>query len=228
LNDTTNLVNRLSGVVFRSELLEEALAHSSFAAEQGGENNERLEFLGDAVLEVLASEEVYSRHPDWPEGKMTRWRADLVCEESLARVARAFKLGAHVKLGRSQLMSGGVDRPSMLADAVEAIIGAAYLSGGLDNARRLFRLGFSEAIRDLPDDPAARDFKSQLQEYVQARPELGAIGYEVVGSEGPDHDKSFEVEATLDRAPVGRGRGRSKKQAEQEAAKAALSLLAKQ
>ena len=183
-------------------------------------HNERLEFLGDSVLSIVVSEYLFT-HKNMPEGELTRMRASLVCESALFGFAQQIGLGAHLRLGRGEEMSGGRERPSILSDAFEAVIAALYLDGGLETARA-FILPFVTA--DLTDAAAEEDFKTKLQEIVQQNPEE-RLRYVVTGETGPDHNKRFVVEVRLNSNCIGRGEGHSKKQAEQRAAREALALM---
>ncbi len=205
-------------------LLERALTHSSYANERLGgalESNERLEFLGDSVLGQVTADHLYRAHPDLPEGDLTRMRAALVCEESLAQVALGWGLGAYLKLGRGEDQNGGRARASILADAVEAILAALYLDGGIAQARRTIRAFILSREEQAGE---GRDYKTALQELVQ-RTQGHTLRYQLVRETGPDHCKEFWMEVTLDGAQVGAGKGRSKKEAEQQAAKSALEKL---
>ncbi len=205
-------------------LLELALTHSSYANERlGGAQmcNERLEFLGDSVLGQVAAEHLYRAHPDLPEGDLTRMRAALVCEGSLARVARSWGLGEHLRLGRGEDQNGGRQRDSILADGVEAILAALYLDGGVTQARRVIRT-FILSQEDRAGE--GQDYKTALQELVQ-RTQGHTLRYQLVRETGPDHRKEFWMEVTLDGHQVGQGKGRSKKEAEQQAARMALEAL---
>ena len=209
------------------ELLEQALTHSSYANERLGgalESNERLEFLGDSVLGQVTADHLYRTHPDLPEGDLTRMRAALVCEESLAQVALGWGLGEYLKLGRGEDQNGGRERASILADAVEAILAALYLDGGIAQARRTIRT-FILSREDQAGE--GRDFKTALQEFVQRAPGH-TLRYQLLKESGPDHCKEFWMEVTLDGEQVGTGKGRSKKEAEQQAAKAALEAMERQ
>lgn len=205
-------------------LLENALTHSSYANEHraaGLESNERLEFLGDSVLGMVTADYLFRAHPDMPEGDLTRIRAALVCEGSLVEVARALELGRWLKLGRGEDAGGGRERASILADAVEAVLAAVYLDGGIGSARKIIR----RFILDSEEQKSAsRDYKTALQELVQ-RENGRVLSYRLMGSEGPDHAKTFWVEVDLDGTAVGQGKGRSKKEAEQQAARAAIQKL---
>lgn len=207
-------------------LLENALTHSSYANENRGRSlgsNERLEFLGDSVLGMVVADYLYRAHPDLPEGDLTRTRAALVCEGSLVEVARALGLGSYLKLGRGEDAGGGRARPSIQADAVEAVLAAVYLDGGIGSARKIIR----RFILDREQEKgASRDYKTALQELVQ-RESGQVLQYRLTGSSGPDHAKVFSVEVDLNGRSVGRGEGHSKKEAEQNAARAAVAALSK-
>lgn len=205
-------------------LLENALTHSSYANEHrdaGMSSNERLEFLGDSVLGMVVADHLYREHPRMPEGELTRTRAALVCEGSLVEVARTLELGKYLRLGKGEDAGGGRERPSILADATEAVLAAIYLDGGIAQARRVIRaliLGNEEEMS------ASRDYKTALQELVQ-RESGQKLAYRLVAEEGPDHAKRFSVEVELNGKTVGAGEGRTKKAAEQNAAKAAIAAL---
>lgn len=215
------------GYRFRNaSLLKTALTHSSWANENrrsGLPSNERLEFLGDSVLGFIVAEFLYRNKPDMPEGQMTRTRAELVCERSLVGAAEALELGDCLLLGRGEEMGGGRRRPSILADAFEAVVAAVYLDGGIGPAAelvtRLILSGMDEAVK------AACDYKTLLQEHVQKKSGQ-TLSYHMTGESGPDHMKQFSVEVRLNGSVVGTGSGRSKKEAEQAAAKVALEALA--
>lgn len=205
-------------------LLENALTHSSYANEnkaKGLQSNERLEFLGDSVLGMVVADYLFRTHPDLPEGDLTRTRAALVCEGSLVEVAQCLELGAYLKLGKGEEAGGGRERPSIIADAVEAVLAAVYLDGGIGSARKLIQ----KFILDREaEKSASRDYKTALQELVQ-RESGQVLKYRLTGEEGPDHDKRFFVEVDLNGEVAGRGKGHSKKEAEQMAAKAAIAKL---
>lgn len=205
------------------QLLRTALTHSSYANEHHCASNERLEFVGDSVLGMVTAEYLYKTYPDWPEGKMTRLRAELVCEQSLWEVAEKLSLGAYLRLGRGEEISGGRKRHSILADCVEAIIAAMYLDGGFAPARDFI---YDNILSKLSDREAVlvHDWKTELQELVQQKPGR-ALGYELLGESGPDHMKCFNVAVTMDGMPIGSGEGHTKKEAEQMAARAALEAL---
>lgn len=212
------------GYVFNDRsLMVEALTHSSYANEKGNlDCNERLEFLGDAVLSIISAEYLYKKFPDTPEGKLSKIRSSLVCTQSLSGFAREIGLGSYLLLGKGESASGGYDRDSILENAFEALIAAIYLDGGMEKAK-IFVLKF--LARDIElHHFNFKDYKTTLQEIIQQNPDE-KLNYVLIGEYGPDHDKRFEVEVHLNSNVIGRGIGRSKKQAEQEAAKEALSLM---
>lgn len=209
------------GYTFKDkELLKTAVTHSSYANEnRGGLNyNERLEFLGDAVLQLITSEKLFCENPTMPEGKMSKVRAALVCEDALAGYSTEINIGEYMLLGKGEEMSGGRHRPSILADAFEAVTGAIFLDGGMENAKKFVLRFLDAAHRSL------QDYKTLLQEIIQKNPGE-RLSYVVTGETGPDHDKSFTVEVHLNSNIIGKGTGKSKKQAEQAAAKEALALM---
>ena len=207
-------------------LLENALTHSSCANESRGklQSNERLEFLGDSILGMVVADHLYRNHPDLPEGVLTRTRAALVCEDSLVLVAEELGLGAYLRLGKGEEAGGGRNRPSIRADAVEAVLAAVYLDGGIGSARKIIQKYILS--REVAGLTKPRDYKTALQELVQ-RESGQVLAYRLTGEEGPDHNKRFFVEVTLNGTGVGQGSGRSKKEAEQMAAKAAIEKLDK-
>ena len=215
-----SLENKLGYRFCNRDLLGEALNHSSYANEHRGGlgSNERLEFLGDSVLGFVSAEYLFRLHADLPEGDLTRMRAALVCEQSLYEVAKTLDLGSYLKLGRGEEAGGGRKRQSILADAVEAVFAAVYLDGGIEKARELIvRVLLSRA----PAAEERKDYKTTLQEVVQRRSGQ-VLTYHMVAQSGPDHNKKFLFEVRLNDRPVGRGEGRSKKEAEQAAARDAL------
>ena len=206
-------------------LLRNALTHSSYANEKKSLNlrcNERLEFLGDSVLGFVVAEELYRRFPDRPEGEMTRMRADMVCEATLAQAANTVGLGQELLLGHGEDQGGGRTRPSILADAMESVIAAAFLDGGLEAAKGIIaRL----ILCSIPEQHLQNaDYKTALQELVQQKPGQ-ILSYRLTGQSGPDHDKRSTVEVLLNGEPVGAGEGSSKKRAEQAAAHSAMETL---
>lgn len=206
------------------QLINQALSHSSYANEKKrpSGSNERLEFLGDSVLSIVVSDFLY-KNLNVAEGELTKLRASLVCEKSLHVFAQQIRLGDFLLLGKGEENTGGRQRPSILADAFEAVIAAIYLDGGMESASR-------HILRFMPEDihhvgkPAFCDFKTVLQEIVQKNPEE-KIEYVLIGEEGPDHNKRFVVEVCLNSQVIGKGSGHSKKEAEQFAAKEALELM---
>lgn len=204
------------------QLLEHALTHPSYALAQRAKDNQRLEFLGDAVLELCVSHTIYTRHPEMKEGQLTRLRALLVRESSLARAAQRLTLGKYLRLDHGEEISGGREKPSILADAMEATIAAVYLDGGLAAAGALIERAL-DGYKLPPQEE--RDAKSTLQETMQSRGEV-APHYEIISEEGPPHERVFTARAlTVEGKTLGEGSGVSKKRAEQEAAKAALRNL---
>ena len=222
----TALEERL-GYSFRNRaLLETALTHSSYANENRASGivcNERLEFLGDSVLGVTVADFLYRHFPDMPEGRMTRLRAELVCEQSLHRVALELHLGDSRRLGQGVAHNGGRKRASILSDAVEAVIAAMYLDAGMETAAGFIHRCLLDDVRAI-ETPTFTDYKTSLQELVQ-RHSGQVLSYELVGEEGPDHAKTFRVQVCLNGDPIGRGIGRTKKEAEQAAAANALEAL---
>ena len=208
-------------------LLQNALAHSSYANERWHNSlmsNERLEFLGDSVLGMLVADYLYRSFPDRPEGELTRMRADMVCERTLAGIAQGLELGQHLLLGKGEEQGGGRSRESILADAVESVIAACYLDGGREAAKAFVEkfVLVNVPVRKLNN----ADYKTALQELVQQKKNQ-TIAYSLVGESGPDHDKQFQVELTINGEPAGVGVGSSKKRAEQDAARQALEALNK-
>jgi ribonuclease-3 len=216
------------GYEFRdTELLVAALTHSSYANENrksGAVSNERLEFLGDSVLGMTVANMIYEFRPDMTEGQMTRLRAELVCEKSLVGIAKALKLGDCLMLGRGEVKGGGRTRPSILADAVEAILAAIYLDGGLKPAAGFISKHITPLAVSM--DVVTTDHKTLLQEVVQEKAGR-TLSYCTTNESGPDHQKEFTVEVSLNGTILGSGKGRSKKEAEQSAARAALEELTK-
>ena len=208
-------------------LLRAALYHSSYATEhraQSVSSNERLEFLGDAVLGFVSADYLYGKHPDLPEGELTRIRAALVCEDSLHEVAQRLHLGDFLMLGKGEQSGGGRHRPSILADAVEAVLAAVYLDGGIDEARALVHRILLEKEPEQVVESRRRDCKTELQELVQRKPNQ-ELRYELVSESGPDHAKVFTVAVMLNGQVVGLGSGHSKKESEQSAARTALEQM---
>lgn len=220
------LEQKLNYTFRNRDLLEEALNHSSYVNEHRGigSSNERLEFLGDSVLGFVTAEFLFTRHPDQPEGDLTRIRAALVCEESLYEVAQKLELGKYLKLGRGEESCGGRTRPSILADATEAVFAAVYLDGGIRAVSDLIHRVLLDVEKEEVVEERRKDYKTALQELVQRHGKQELV-YRMVGEQGPDHNKTFLAEVLLDGQTVGSGSGRSKKEAEQSAARAALEVL---
>ena len=215
------LENKLGYHFHDRRLLEHALCHSSYANERHWDklmNNERLEFLGDAVLELATSEYLYQNYPTMPEGEATRTRASIVCEQTLALCARDLGLGEWLRLGKGEELTGGRDRDSITSDAMEALLGAIYLDGGFANAKEFVH---HFILNDIEHKKLFYDSKTILQEQIQSETEE-PIHYELVKEEGPDHNKRFTVNVMLKEKVLGSGSGRTKKAAEQEAAYRAL------
>lgn len=213
------------GYQFQNKLLfKQALTHSSFANEQKinkSEDYERLEFLGDAVLELVSSEFLFQENKEMPEGKLTRMRASIVCEQALAYCAKQFGLESYILLGVGEERTGGRTKDSIISDVMEAIIGAIYLDGGMEpSADFIHRF----ILSDLEHKQLFYDAKTILQEVVQQKNE-GKLHYELIRESGPDHDKLFVVEARIDEKKIGEGTGKTKKAAEQQAAYEALVSL---
>ena len=205
-------------------LLAHALTHSSYANEHrssGITSNERLEFLGDSVLGMVVAEHLFAKHPNMPEGELTRTRAALVCESSLYEVARVLNLGRCLRLGKGEDAGGGRSRPSILADATEAMLAAVYLDGGIEPVKSIIQTYILDKEQEKSVD---RDYKTALQELVQRNPGK-LVSYRLIDETGPDHARVFVMEVSVGGKAVGVGRGRSKKEAEQMSAKAALEKM---
>ncbi len=207
-------------------LIKEALAHSSYANEnkKNRRSNERLEFLGDSVLSIVVSQYLFEHFRHLPEGELTKIRAALVCEKSLHIFAKQINLGDYIYLGKGEENTGGRERPSILADAFEAVIAAIYLDGGLESARKYILRFIPNDIDERKKNINFNDYKTILQEVIQKNPEE-KIEYNLVGESGPDHNKAFAVQVCLNSNVIGTGTGKSKKEAEQMAAKEALELM---
>ena len=221
-------LEKKTGYTFQDfSLLKQAMMHSSYTNEKHLPKyrcNERLEFLGDAVLELVSSEYLFKESPHIPEGELTKTRASMVCEPSLALCARDIGLGDYLLLGKGEEATGGRERDSVTSDAMEALIGAVYLDGGFTSAKEFIHRFI---LTDLENKKLFYDSKTILQEIVQAG-KKGDITYRLVREEGPDHNKSFEVQVMIGGTPYGEGKGRTKKSAEQQAAYQAILKLRKQ
>ena len=218
------------GYTFRDPVLfEKAMTHSSYANEQRGrhlQHNERLEFLGDSVLGLITADYLYNHFSDLPEGQLTKLRAAVVCEQALYEIAKELGIDRELHLGRGEELGGGRSRPSILADAVEALLGAIYLDGGIDPARKFVLRFIPARAEQARAGGSFTDYKTALQEIVQKNREE-TLSYQLAGESGPDHKKTFEVELLLNSNVFARGVGRSKKEAEQRAARQALELMGK-
>jgi ribonuclease III len=234
-SDAEQLQERLGHRFQKPELLERALTHSSVLPELRAEqtkssstsvqNNERLEFLGDSVLQLLASEYLLEAFPEWTEGQLSKSRARIVNAHSLQNAARRLRLGEHLRLGRGEEKTGGREKPAILADAFEAVVAAVYLDSGLSATRQMLeRVLFVQALEERGERIADSDRKSALQEFLQGRGQLPAV-YRLKGESGPDHQKVFQVEVYINGDNLARGEGSTKKEAEQRAAQSALELL---
>ena len=225
MNKDENELEKAIGISFhRKSLLKQALTHSSYSNEIGlGHEgcNERLEFLGDAVLELVSSETLFHENPHMTEGEMTRLRASMVCEPALAAAARAFSLGDYLLLGKGADATGGRERDSVVSDALEALIGAIYLDLGFSEAKAFIRRFI---LTESKENIQNSDYKTILQQYVQSHSKE-PLGYEILSESGPAHDKTFEAAALVGNTEIGRGTGRSKKAAEQMAAFRALKAI---
>lgn len=228
--DNNDLLEQLENKIkynFKKKLLlKRALTHSSWANESKniGENNERLEFLGDSVLSIIISEYLYKKCKDLEEGDLSKYRSEIVCEPSLARCARELELGKYLYMGKGEEMTGGRDRESILADAMEALIAAIYLDSDLYITSDFVLELLNKIIEEVLNGLIYRDYKTRLQEVTQ-KMGIGKVNYEIVDEYGPDHNKIFVMTAQVGKNVLGKGSGKSKKQAEQYAAMEALSKL---
>ena len=224
-NLSMQLLQEKMGYKFNNEnLLLEALSHSSYANEHKNlKCNERLEFLGDSVLSIVVSDYIFKHFSHIPEGELSKLRASLVCEKSLFEFSKKIDLGQHILLGRGEEITGGRERPSIVSDAFEAVIAALYLDGGMEVAAPYVLSFIPKDITPKGSD-VFRDYKTILQEVIQKNPEEKIV-YHLSGESGPDHDKHFTVQVLLNNNVIGEGGGRSKKAAEQDAAKEALELM---
>ena len=218
-------LQKIIGYEFKEErFLTVALTHSSYANEVKGavEYNERQEFLGDAVLSIIVSDYLFENFSQLPEGQLTKKRASLVCEKTLSDFAKTIDLGRYMYLGKGEVQMGGANRASILADAFEALIAAIYLDGGIEPAKKFVLSFVIPALEKAPKK--TKDYKTELQEVIPQNPEE-KLTYVLVGESGPDHDKRFTAEVHLNSNVIGVGEGKSKKEAEQMAAKEALRLM---
>ena len=213
------------GYTFKNkELLKKALTHTSYAYEHDIESNEKLEFLGDSILEFISSTYLFANYSKLKEGEMTKVRATVVCEKSLYKVAKMHNFSDFLYLGKSERQSGGENRPAILADSVEAVIAAIYLDGGIEKAQKFIIENLKEEIEIASKNVGQKDYKTVLQEKLQKHGEV-EIKYTILREIGPDHDKTFEAQVECNNKKLATGIGKSKKQAEMEAAKEALNKL---
>lgn len=224
VSNIQELADKLGYTFHNPALLQGALTHSSYANERKGtfKSNERLEFLGDSVLGMVTAVHLFHKETG-PEGELTKLRAALVCEKALYSYATKLDLGSYLLLGKGEQRTGGAERPSILADAFEAVVAAIYLDGGME-AARAFLMPYLETELSNHRRLHFKDYKTTLQEIIQQNPEE-QLDYVLTGESGPDHDKVFKVEVHLNSNVIGKGRGRSKKEAEQQAAQEALKLM---
>lgn len=202
-------------------LLKNALTHTSYAYEHGVQSNEKLEFLGDSILEFISSEYMYNKYTQLKEGEMTKVRATVVCEKSLYKIAILHNFSDFLYLGKSEIMTGGNRRPAILADSVEAVIAAMYIDGGLEVAKKFIIENLKNEIEIATKHVGEKDYKTVLQEELQKNGDV-KIEYKIIKESGPDHDKTFEAEVSLNGKILAQGKGKSKKEAEMQAAKKAL------
>ena len=213
------------GYTFKQkELLKKALTHTSYAYEKKVDSNEKLEFLGDSILEFLSSKYLFENYPNLKEGEMTKVRATVVCEKSLHKIAQKHNFSDFLYLGKSEQVTGGKNRPAILADSVEAVIAAIYIDGGLDKAEKFITENLKDEIEIATKHVGDKDYKTVLQEKLQEHGDV-KIEYEITKEIGPDHDKSFEAQVSLNGKVLAKGKGKSKKEAHMEAAKKALENM---
>ncbi len=224
--DIKNIEEKIGYSFNDTSLLETALNHSSYANECKKESNERLEFLGDSVLSIIISDCIFKRLAHTDEGKLSKYRATLVCEHSLNETAKKIDLSSFIRLGKGEELSGGRNRPSIVSDAFEAVLGAIYLDGGIEKAREWVLNLMQKSIDDVVMGYGYNDYKTMLQEALQ-KGTKGKVTYRTVSEEGEDHNKIFEVEVMVDGVPQNRGRGKNKKEAEQDAAHTKLLSIGK-
>lgn len=212
------------GYIFKNkELLKKALTHTSYAFERHVESNEKLEFLGDSILEFISSKYLFNNYPKLSEGEMTKVRATIVCEESLYKIAKRHNFSDFLFLGKSELASHKEARPAIMADSVEAVIAAIYFDSGLEQAERFIVENLKDETLNASKNVGQKDYKTVLQEKLQAHGEVH-IKYEIIKEEGPDHDKKFTAMVSCNNKTLATGQGRTKKMAEMEAARKALNV----
>ena len=219
------ILEKSIGYTFKNKkLLKKALTHTSFANERKIESNEKLEFMGDSILEFLSSKYIYNNYQNLKEGEMTKVRAEVVCEDSLYKVAKKHNFSDFLYMGKGEILSGGKDKPAILADCVEAIIAAIYYDSNLENAEKFVIENLKDEIELSTKNVGKKDYKTVLQEELQKNGNVD-IKYNVIKTEGPDHDKTFVVEVVCNQRRLAIGEGKSKKQAEMQAAKIAIERI---
>lgn len=219
------IIEKSIGYTFQDKnLLKKALTHTSYAYENNIESNEKLEFLGDSILEFISSKYMYKNYPHLKEGEMTKVRATVVCEKSLYKIAKLHNFSDFLYLGRSERKTGGQNRPAILADSVEAVIAAIYLDGGIRQAEKFIVQNLKEDIEVASKHVGDKDYKTVLQEKLQEHGDV-KIEYEIIKEEGPDHDKKFEAQVSCNEKVLARGQGKSKKEAQMNAAQKALEKI---
>lgn len=217
-----NVLEKSIGYEFNNiDLLKKALTHTSYAYEHNQESNEKLEFLGDSILEFISSDYMYGRYQKLREGELTKVRAAVVCEQSLYKVAQSHNFGDFLYLGKSEVITGGNKRPTILSDSVEAVIAAIYLDGGLEPAKKFIIENLKDEIENATMHVGEKDYKTVLQEKLQKNGSV-KIEYIITKESGPDHNKKFEAEVLLNGKVLATGIGKSKKEAEMQAAKKVL------
>ncbi len=219
-----NLEEKIGYIFTDKQLLNKALTHTSYAYENKVESNEKLEFLGDSILEFVSSMYLFENYPNLKEGEMTKVRATVVCEESLYKIAKRLNFSDFLNLGKSEKMSTNEVRPAILADSVEAVIAGIYLDGGLEEAKKFIIKNLKQEIEKASQNVGQKDYKTVLQEKLQEHGEV-KIEYTIINETGPDHDKTFEAEVKCNNKKLATGKGKNKKHAEMEAAKRALENL---
>ena len=224
--DYSALENEIEYIFKNKSLLETALTHTSYAYEKKVQSNEKLEFLGDSILEFLSSIYIYQKYPNLKEGEMTKVRAQVVCETSLYKIAKAHNFSDFLRLGKSEKMAGGDSKPAILADSVEAVIAAIYIDGGLEPVNNFITKNLKKEVEYASQNVGQKDYKTVLQEILQKHGDAH-IEYKIIKETGPDHDKKFVTEVIYNGKVLEKGEGRSKKQAEMEAAKRAIDVLKK-
>ena len=221
-----NLEKNIGYKFTNKDLLKKALTHTSYAHENKVESNEKLEFLGDSILEYITSEYIYNEYRKLTEGEMTKVRASVVCGENLSKVAKAHDISEYLYLGKSEIITGGKNRLAILEDSIEALIAAIYLDGGLEPTKKFIIDNLKREIAKATKNVGVKDYKTVLQEILQENGDV-KIKYEIIKEMGPDHNKRFEAQVKLNGKILAQGKGKSKKQAEMQAAKKALEQFEK-